>query len=122
MIMAATNKGVCAVQFGEAQESLVSLLTEEFPKAQLVLSKVQDTPELDSWMLTLDNHISHGAPKSDVPLDIKGTAFQIKVWKFLISIKEGNVMSYGEVAEHIDSPKAIRTVGTACRKNRIGVI
>ena len=122
MIMAATEKGVCSVQFGDTQESLVSLLSEEFPNAKLVLSEAQDAPELDSWILALDNHISHGAPKPDVPLDIKGTAFQIKVWKFLISIKEGDVMSYGEVAEHIDSPKAVRAVGTACGKNRIGIL
>lgn len=122
MAMAATEKGVCSVQFGETRESLVALLVEEFPKAQLILSQAQNAPELDNWMSALDNHISHGAPKPQVPLDIKGTAFQIKVWKFLISIKEGEMMSYGEVAAQIDSPKAVRAVGTACGKNRISIL
>ncbi|STO98420.1 bifunctional transcriptional activator/DNA repair enzyme AdaA [Grimontia hollisae] len=122
MIMAATDKGVCSVQFGDDKDSLLTLLGDEFPEAKLVLSAAQDAPELDSWMLALDQHISQGAPRPDVPLDIRGTAFQIKVWQFLLSIKEGDVMSYGEVAEHIDSPKAVRAVGTACGKNPVGIL
>ncbi|KZN30727.1 hypothetical protein N480_25655 [Pseudoalteromonas luteoviolacea S2607] len=122
MVMAATEKGVCSVQFGDTQAALVSLLSTEFPKATLVHSKAQNTPELDAWITALDNYLSHGAPKPEVPLDLKGTAFQIKVWKFLLSIKEGDVMSYGEVAEQIGSARAVRAVGTACGKNRIGVL
>ncbi|WP_373937703.1 methylated-DNA--[protein]-cysteine S-methyltransferase [Vibrio kanaloae] len=122
MIMAATDKGVCSVQFGDDKDSLLILLCDEFPDAQLVLSAAQYSSELDSWMLALDQHISQGAPRPDVPLDIRGTAFQIKVWQFLLSIKEGDVMSYGEVAEHIDSPKAVRAVGTACGKNPVGFL
>lgn len=122
MIMAATDKGVCSVQFGDDKASLLSLLSDEFPKAQFELSAAQDAPELDSWMLALDKHISQGAPRPEVPLDIRGTAFQIKVWQFLLSIKEGDVMSYGEVAEHIDNPKAVRAVGTACGKNPVGIL
>ncbi|MDV7106355.1 methylated-DNA--[protein]-cysteine S-methyltransferase [Vibrio sp. TH_r3] len=122
MIMAATDKGVCSVQFGDDKDSLLSLLSDEFPNTQLKLSAAQDAPELDNWMLALDKHISQGAPRPDVPLDIRGTAFQIKVWQFLLSIKEGDVMSYGEVAEHIDNPKAVRAVGTACGKNPVGIL
>ncbi len=122
MIMAATDKGVCSVQFGGDKRSLLTLLSDEFPKAQLMLSAAQDAPELDNWMLALDRHISQGAPRPDVPLDIRGTAFQIKVWQFLLSIEEGDVMSYGEIAKHIDNPKAVRAVGTACGKNPIGIL
>lgn len=122
MIMAATEKGVCSVQFGEDEEALVNMLSKEFPKAQLVHSEAQDAPELDEWMIALDAHISRDAPKPNIPLDIRGTAFQIKVWKFLLSIREGDVASYGEVASHIDNPKAVRAVGTACGKNPIAVL
>lgn len=122
MVMAATDKGVCSVQFGDDKAALLTLLSDEFPHAQLVLSAAQDTPELDSWIIALDKHISQGAPRPDVPLDIRGTVFQIKVWQFLLSIKEGDVMSYGEVAEHIDNPKAVRAVGTACGKNPVGIL
>ncbi|KZN59782.1 bifunctional transcriptional activator/DNA repair enzyme AdaA [Pseudoalteromonas luteoviolacea] len=122
MVMAATEKGVCSVQFGDTQAALVSLLSTEFPKATLIHSKAQNTPELDAWITALDNYLSHGAPKPEVPLDLKGTAFQIKVWKFLLSIKEGDVMSYGEVAKQIGSARAGRAVGTACGNNRIGIL
>jgi len=122
MIMAATDKGVCSLQFGEDKSVLLTLLSNEFPHAQLVLSTAQDAPELDNWMLALDEHLRQGGPKPDVPLDIRGTAFQIQVWQFLLSIKEGDVMSYGEVAEHIGNSKAVRAVGTACGKNRIGIL
>ncbi len=122
MIIAATDKGICSVQFGDSETSLISLLATEFPKADLILSIAQESPALDNWMEALDKHVSQNAPRPDVPLDIRGTAFQIKVWQFLLSIKEGEVMSYGEVAEKIGNPGASRAVGTACGKNAIGVL
>lgn len=122
MVMAATDKGVCSVQFGDNESTMLSQLRTEFPKAELIVSASQNAPELDIWMEALDQHISQGAPRPDLPLDIRGTAFQIKVWKFLLSIKEGDVLSYGEVAEQIGDPKAARAVGTACGKNLIGVL
>ena len=122
MMMAATDKGVCSVQFGDDGSILLSLLSKEFPNAELILSAAQNALDLDHWMNALDKHVNQGAPRPDVPLDIRGTAFQIKVWQFLLSIKEGDVVSYGEVAEQIDNPKAVRAVGTACGKNPIGVL
>jgi len=122
MMMAATEKGVCSVQFDDDKQVLLTHLRHEFPNAELIASAAQDAPELDSWMIALDEHISRGAPRPDVPLDIRGTAFQIKVWQCLLSIKEGDVMSYGEVADLIDKPKAVRAVGTACGKNPVGVL
>ena len=62
------------------------------------------------------------APKPDLPLDIRGTAFQIKVWQFLLSIKEGETFIYSEVAKEINKPKAVRAVASACGKNRIGTL
>ena len=122
MIMAATDKGVCSVQFGDTESELVAALNKEYPNAELMLSSAQESPELDRWMEALDQHVSLGAPRPDLPLDIKGTAFQMKVWQFLLSIKEGDVMSYKQVAERIDSPNAVRAVGTACGKNLLGVL
>jgi len=63
-----------------------------------------------------------GAPRPDIPLDLRGTAFQIKVWQFLLSIPEGDVLSYSEVAAAIDQPRAIRAAASACGKNRIAVL
>jgi len=122
MMMAATDKGVCSVQFGDNESTLLSQLRTEFPKAELIVSASQNAPELDIWMEALDQHISQSAPRPDLPLDIRGTAFQIKVWQFLLSIKEGDILSYGEVAKQVGDPKAARAVGTACGKNSIGVL
>lgn len=122
MMMAATKRGVCLVQFGDDEASLVTGLKKEFPNAELIASPARDAPELDAWMDALDQHISQGAPRPDLPLDMRGTAFQMKVWQFLLSIREGDVLSYSEVAANIDKPRAVRAVASACGKNRIGVL
>lgn len=122
MMMAATDRGVCFVEFGDDEASLVGRLRSEFPKAELTASPARNAPELDAWMEALDQHISVGAPRPDLPLDMRGTAFQVKVWQFLLSIREGDVLSYSEVAAKIDKPRAVRAVASACGKNRIGVL
>lgn len=122
MMMAATEKGVCFVQFGDDEDSLLLRLETEFSNAELQTSPAQHTPELDLWMDALAEHINKGMPRPDLPLDMRGTAFQMKVWQFLLSIREGDVLSYGEVATQIDNPKAVRAVASACAKNRIGVL
>lgn len=122
MMMAATAKGVCFAQFGDDESSLLCELKVEFPNAELSLSPAQDAPELDAWMQALDQHISKDAPRPDLPIDMRGTAFQMKVWQFLLSIREGDVLSYGELAAQIDKPKAVRAVASACAANRIGVL
>lgn len=122
VLMAATDTGVCFLQFGKQKQSLLTALSTEFPKAELISSPAQEAPELDNWIEALDLHLSHGAPKPNLPLDMQGTAFQIKVWKFLLSIKEGETLSYSEVAAHIGKPKAFRSVATACAKNHIAVL
>ena len=53
---------------------------------------------------------------------MRGTAFQMKVWRFLLSIREGEVLSYSQLAQQIDKPKAVRAVATACAKNRIAIL
>lgn len=122
MMMAATDKGVCFVQFNDNEAALFADLKIEFPKARLLLSASQHAPALDRWIDALDQHISHDAPIPELPLDIRGTVFQTKVWQFLISIQEGETLSYGEVAEKMGTPSAARAVGTACGKNSIALL
>lgn len=122
VMMAATGRGVCFVQFGDSREDLIEQLRTEFPKASHVASPAQNTSELDAWIDALDAHISQGAPRPDLPLDLRGTAFQTLVWRFLLSIREGDVISYGELAEQIEKPKAVRAAASACAANRIGVL
>lgn len=122
MLMAATEKGVCFVQFADDETALLTQLQVEFPKAQLTLSLAKDSVELDHWIDALEQHIDQGAPRPELPLDIRGTVFQIQVWRFLLSIQDGSTVSYADVAVGIDKPKAVRAAASACGKNRIAVL
>lgn len=122
VLMAVTDKGICFLQFGESKTALVDALKKEFPDAELNISPPQGASVLENWIDALNLYLSEGAPKLDLPLDVRGTEFQIKVWQFLISTQEGDRLSYSEVAAFIGNPKAIRPVATACARNRIGVL
>lgn len=122
LLMAATDRGVCFAQFGEDEKSLLEKLHNEFPKARLIPSDAGASPELDAWMAALDAHLSHNQPRPEIPLDIRGTAFQTRVWKLLLSVREGEVISYTELARRLGQPKAVRAVASACGRNRIAVL
>jgi AraC family transcriptional regulator of adaptative response/methylated-DNA-[protein]-cysteine methyltransferase len=122
LLMAATAAGVCFAQFGEYGDSLMEALAAEFPKATLTPSTAADSPALDQWMAGLEAHLTERAPRPDVPLDLRGTAFQISVWRYLLSVPSGDVISYGELAGGIGSPRAVRAAASACAANRIAVL
>lgn len=122
LMMAATDQGVCFAEFGDDETALRDQLQNEFPKARLTQSGAKHSPELDAWMTALDEHLSQNRPRPDVPLDIRGTAFQTRVWKLLLSIQEGEVLSYTELAVRLGEPKAVRAVASACGRNRIAVL
>ncbi|HSP58629.1 MAG TPA: methylated-DNA--[protein]-cysteine S-methyltransferase [Halomonas sp.] len=120
--MAATDKGVCCVQFGDTEHALLDALRDEFPRAELVASSAQHAPELDAWTQALEQHLNAGGPRPDLPLDMRGTVFQMQVWQCLLSIREGEVLSYRQLAERLGMPSAVRAVASACGRNRIGVL
>jgi AraC family transcriptional regulator, regulatory protein of adaptative response / methylated-DNA-[protein]-cysteine methyltransferase len=122
LMMAATQRGVCFVQFGDDQESLLTQLEREYPNATLQRSSNQPSQQLDAWIIALDDYLSQRAPRPDLPLDLRGTAFQIQVWRFLLRIADGDVVSYSEVAIGIGSPSAVRAAASACAANRIAVL
>jgi len=122
LMMAATGRGVCFAQFGNSEQTLLDQLREEFPQAELVASPASAGDSLDDWMTALDAYLSKDAPRPDVPLDLRGTAFQLKVWRFLLGLGEGDVVSYGELADEIGEPKAVRAAASACGANRVGVL
>jgi AraC family transcriptional regulator of adaptative response/methylated-DNA-[protein]-cysteine methyltransferase len=122
LLMAATKRGVCFAQFGESERTLLAQLQQEFPNATLRRSTAADGPELDAWIEALNKHVGAGAPRPDLPLDLRGTAFQIRVWQFLLNVAEGAVVSYSEVASGIGQPKAVRAAASACGANNIAVL
>jgi AraC family transcriptional regulator of adaptative response/methylated-DNA-[protein]-cysteine methyltransferase len=122
LMMAATERGVCFVQFGTRTDALLAQLTAEFPQAAIEPSPVGAAAPLDLWITALNDHLSRSGPRPDLPLDLRGTAFQIKVWRFLLSVKPGMVVSYTEVAQGVGAPKAVRAAASACAANRVAIL
>jgi AraC family transcriptional regulator of adaptative response/methylated-DNA-[protein]-cysteine methyltransferase len=122
LMMAATERGVCFVQFGDSEAALLRQLRAEFPKAELRPTGEDARLPLDAWMGALDDHLSRAGPRPDLPLDLRGTAFQVRVWRFLLSIKPGEVVSYSELATGVGAPRAVRAAARACAANRLAVL
>jgi O-6-methylguanine DNA methyltransferase len=120
--LAATERGVCFVQFGDSAEALLAQLQAEFPSADLRPAGEDARVPLDAWVTALDDHLSRAAPRPDLPLDLRGTAFQVRVWRFLLSVKPGEVVSYSELAAGVGSPRAVRAAASACAANRLAVL
>ncbi len=122
LLMAAAARGVCFAQFGESEQALVDQLQTEFPRAIFQKSDATQSPALDAWIEALEAHIGGSAPRPEVPVDLRGTAFQIRVWRFLLDVPEGDVLSYTEVAAGIGAPKSARAAAAACGANRIAIL
>ena len=122
LLLAATDRGVCCVRFGDSEAELRDQLRQEFPNAELVASTAAGRPELDAWVAAINQHIAGGAPLPELPLDMRGTAFQVMVWRFLLGVREGEVLSYSELAQRLGRPRAVRAVASACGANRIGLL
>jgi len=117
MLIAATDKGICAIQFANSDEELESGLKHEFPFA----IRRRDDAGLRTWEQNLLRQMQGHKLSSSLPLDIQATAFQRKVWTYLQSIPFGVTRSYSEVAKAIHQPSATRAVARACATNRIAV-
>jgi AraC family transcriptional regulator of adaptative response/methylated-DNA-[protein]-cysteine methyltransferase len=117
VLVAATEKGICAISFATSDAELQQGLKHEFPFAILR----QDDASMKKWKESLLGHIAGQKLNSKLPLDIQATAFQRKVWSCLQSIPFGETRSYKQVAMAIGEPTATRAVAKACASNRIGV-
>ncbi|MEM9056431.1 MAG: methylated-DNA--[protein]-cysteine S-methyltransferase [Pseudomonadota bacterium] len=122
LMMAATERGVCFAMFGDDEAALADRLAEEFPAARRLPSPNADGVALDNWIEALDAHLSRRGPRPELPLDLRGTAFQTAVWQFLLRTTEGEVLSYGELARGIGKPTATRAAASACGANRVAVL
>lgn len=118
----ATDRGICFLQFGEDAAALVAQLAAEYPNARLAAMASSAQPAFDAWIAALNANLEGHAPSPALPLDLRGTAFQVRVWNYLRSIPAGEVVSYGEAAAAIGAPHAIRAVASACARNRVAVL
>src|SRR5271157_336412 len=117
MLIAATERGVCAIQFGRSDGELIEGLKREFPFA----ARKPDSGVLASWASTLLRQLRGREIDSSLPLDIRATAFQRRVWTYLQSIPFGATRSYRQVAKAIGRPRAARAVARACATNPVAV-
>jgi len=118
LLVAATEKGVCRVSIGERVGELVSDLKNEYPHA--ILSRKDD--ELKEYLNVVAG-LAEGAPASgSLPLDVRASAFQCRVWERLRSIPHGNTMTYKDIAGDLGVPEGARAVGSACARNPVALL
>jgi AraC family transcriptional regulator of adaptative response/methylated-DNA-[protein]-cysteine methyltransferase len=117
ILVAATDKGVCAIEFDDDPERLVRNLQDRFPNARLV----GGDEAFEQLVAKVVGFVDAPARGLDLPLDIRGTAFQRRVWDAIRDIPAGSTASYAEIARRIGVPKAVRSVAQACASNAIAV-
>ena len=121
LTIGATDRGVCFVQFGDSAPELEKELRREYPAAKLSSLIQPWPPPLREWIDALERHLTGARPNLDLPLDLRATAFQIRVWRFLQSIPYGETRSYSQIAQSLGEPKAARAVAQACAGNRVAL-
>lgn len=117
ILVAATRRGLCAIALGDTPEPLLQTLQEQFPRATLV----GGDEAFEQWVAQVIGLVEDPSLGLDLPLDIRGTAFQQRVWQALRDIPPGDTASYSEIAQRIGAPGASRAVAKACASNRLAV-
>jgi AraC family transcriptional regulator, regulatory protein of adaptative response / methylated-DNA-[protein]-cysteine methyltransferase len=117
ILVARSNKGVCAILLGDDPAALVRDLQDHFPKANLIGGDA----DFERLVAKVVGFVDAPALGLDLPLDIRGTAFQQRVWQALREIPVGGTISYAELARRVGEPKSVRAVAQACAANNIAV-
>jgi AraC family transcriptional regulator of adaptative response/methylated-DNA-[protein]-cysteine methyltransferase len=118
LLVAGTDRGVSAVYLGDRDATLKTILQEEFPKALIR----RNSKQLSSWVRAIVKHLAGRQPRLELPLDIRATAFQRRVWEALQRIPYGKTCSYSEIARKLRQPRAARAVARACATNPVSVV
>jgi AraC family transcriptional regulator of adaptative response/methylated-DNA-[protein]-cysteine methyltransferase len=118
LMVAGTERGICAVKLGDRDTALEEDLRREYPAADIT----RDQAAFGRAVAAIVAHLAGHAPHLNLPLDIQATAFQWKVWRYLQSIPYGATRSYADVARAIGAPTAVRAVARACATNRVCLV
>ncbi|WP_347331683.1 bifunctional transcriptional activator/DNA repair enzyme AdaA [Marinimicrobium locisalis] len=118
ILVARSAKGVCAIYLGDDPDLLVRTLEDQFPAAHLMAGD----RSFEGLVAQVVGFVEAPQLGLDLPLDIRGTAFQQRVWEVLRQIPAGQTLSYTEVAQRLGNPKAVRAVAGACAANRLAVV
>lgn len=117
ILVARSERGVCAILLGDDPDALARALQDQFPKANLI----GGDSGFEQWIAQVVGLIEAPSLGLDLPLDVRGTAFQERVWQALREIPPGTTASYAEIAARIGAPRAVRAVAQACGANHIAV-
>jgi len=118
LVLAATEKGICAVRLGRGKKKLERELREEFAAAQFI----RDDKHLRQWTQALIDYLAGAKPWPQLPYDVQATAFQRRVWEWLRAIPAGTTYNYAQVAAAIGQPTAARAVARACASNPVALV
>jgi AraC family transcriptional regulator of adaptative response/methylated-DNA-[protein]-cysteine methyltransferase len=119
LLVATTDKGVCFVALGDREEALVQDLETEFPAAREI---TRNDKALAAAVESLVDYLQGRVPHFDLPLDVRATAFQRRVWQELLAIPPGETRTYSQIAETLGLPKGQRAVGRACATNPVSLL
>jgi len=117
ILVAQSERGVCAIMMGDDPDALARELQDRFPRAQLIGGDAG----FEQLVARVVGLVEAPGVGLDLPLDVRGTAFQQRVWQALREIPAGETVSYTELARRIGAPKSVRAVAQACGANRLAV-
>ena len=117
ILVARSERGICAISLGDDPDALARDLQDRFPQARLI----GDDPQFAALVARVVGLVEAPGVGLDLPLDVRGTAFQRRVWEALREIPAGSTASYAQIAEKIGAPKSVRAVAQACGANRIAI-
>jgi AraC family transcriptional regulator of adaptative response/methylated-DNA-[protein]-cysteine methyltransferase len=117
LAVAATARGVCALELGASRAELAERIGRRFARATLVAADA----ELEGWLAAIGAFVAAPARGLDLPLDVRGTAFQQRVWRALQEIPSGATVSYGELARRVGAPSSARAVARAVATNPVAL-
>ena len=118
LLVAGTERGICAVSLGDSDQELEQALAGEYPEAAVQ----RDDSRLKIWVAAIVDHLCGTRPQLDLPLDVQATAFEWRVWQELRKIPYGSTRTYAEIARALGQPKASRAVANACAANPAAVV
>ncbi len=118
ILVAESERGICAIAFGDDETALITYLHTLFPNAAIQPAAT----DFANGLAEVIAFVEDPQIGLHLPLDIRGTVFQQKVWQALCEIQPGSTSTYSELAARIDSPKAVRAVASACAANKLAVV
>lgn len=117
ILLAASENGVCSIQFGDSKNQLIANINQEFPLGVMDVH----SGELRMYIDQITKYLGGEISAVKIPLDVRSTTFRLKVWEELGEIPYGQTRSYSKIAEAIGQPKAVRAVASACAANSVAI-